>query len=106
MYIHAAITATKSRVKSLATLGHLTQILILPQFHVMTFHCYVPHVGSTAVHPTDDNDDDDDNDISNTTIFIILFSLSLVVNILLSIIIIYLIMRLKKITTTANSSQM
>ena len=103
-YIYAAITTINSIVINLINLEYLTQTLMLPQLHVMTFHCHVPHVASITVHPSNDIDDDDDT--TNITIFIILLSLSLVLNILLAIVIIYLIVRLKKITTTANSSQM
>ena len=61
----------------------------------MTFCCYVSHVASITICPTNDIDVNDD-DTCNSTLFIILFVLSLVVNILLAVVIIYFILKQRK----------
>ena len=61
----------------------------------MTFCCYVSHVASITICPSNDIDNDDD-DTCNSTVFIILFVLSLAVNILLSVVFIYFILKQRK----------
>ena len=65
----------------------------------MTFCCYVSHVASITICPSNDIDVNDD-DTTTSTVFIILFVLSLLVNILLAVVIIYFIVRLKKAKTS------